>query len=154
MCRNIRTLHNFAPPATEDEIRAAALQYVRKVSGSTRPSKANEEAFAHAVEAVAAITAELLDDAGHRGPAEGPRDRGRQGPRPLRAPPGRLSGARQRPRVRRPLSPGRSPSMIAWAVSAAVSPRAMSLCTARARRVVVALGSASRASPKASTASA
>ena len=61
MCRNIRTLHNFAPPASEDEIRAAALQYVRKVSGSTRPSKANEEAFAHAVEAVAAITAELLD---------------------------------------------------------------------------------------------
>ncbi len=61
MCRNIRTLHNFAPPAGEDEIRAAALQYVRKVSGSTRPSKANEEAFAHAVEAVAAITAELLD---------------------------------------------------------------------------------------------
>ncbi len=62
MCRNIRTLHNFAPPATEDEIRAAALQYVRKVSGSTRPSKANEEAFARAVEAVAAITAELLGE--------------------------------------------------------------------------------------------
>ena len=61
MCRNIRTLHNFAPPATEDEIRAAALQYVRKVSGSTRPSRANEEAFARAVEAVAQITAELLD---------------------------------------------------------------------------------------------
>ena len=61
MCRNIRTLHNFAPPATEDEIRAAALQYVRKVSGSTRPSKANEEAFARAVEAVAAVTTELLD---------------------------------------------------------------------------------------------
>ena len=62
MCRNIRTLHNFTPPATEDEIRAAALQYVRKVSGSTRPSKANEEAFARAVEAVAAITAGLLDE--------------------------------------------------------------------------------------------
>ena len=61
MCRNIRTLHNFAPPATEAEIRAAALQYVRKVSGSTRPSKANEEAFARAVEAVAQITAELLE---------------------------------------------------------------------------------------------
>ena len=61
MCRNIRTLHNFAPPATEDEIRAAALQYVRKVSGSTRPSKANEEAFARAVEAVAAATTELLE---------------------------------------------------------------------------------------------
>ena len=62
MCRNIRTLHNFAPPASEEEIRAAALQYVRKVSGSTRPSKANEEAFARAVEAVAQITAELLDE--------------------------------------------------------------------------------------------
>ena len=60
MCRNIRTLHNFAPPASEDEIHAAALQYVRKVSGSTRPSKANEEAFARAVDAIAEITSELL----------------------------------------------------------------------------------------------
>ena len=50
MCRNIRTLHNFQPPATEDEIRAAALQYVRKVSGSTKPSKANAEVFEEAVE--------------------------------------------------------------------------------------------------------
>jgi hypothetical protein len=62
MCRNIRTLHNFAPPATEEEIRAAALQYVRKISGSTRPSKANEEAFARAVEAVAAASMELLGE--------------------------------------------------------------------------------------------
>jgi hypothetical protein len=62
MCRNIRELHNFAPPATEDEIRAAALQYVRKVSGSTKPSKANEAAFARAVDRVAAVTAELLDE--------------------------------------------------------------------------------------------
>jgi hypothetical protein len=61
MCRNIRTLHNFEPPATEDEIRASALQYVRKVSGSSKPSKANAEAFDHAVDAVAEITAELLD---------------------------------------------------------------------------------------------
>lgn len=60
MCRNIRTLHNFEPAATDDEIRAAALQYVRKVSGSTRPSKANEAAFAHAVDEVTRITEELL----------------------------------------------------------------------------------------------
>ena len=61
MCRNIRTLHNFAPPATEDEVRAAALQYVRKISGYTKPSRANEEAFDRAVEAVAAVSRELLD---------------------------------------------------------------------------------------------
>jgi hypothetical protein len=60
MCRNIRTLHNFEPPATEDEVRAAALQYVRKISGSTKPSKANEAAFARAVEEVAAASARLL----------------------------------------------------------------------------------------------
>jgi hypothetical protein len=56
MCRNIKTLHNYEPPATEDEIRAAAVQYVRKVSGSTKPSKANEAAFARAVDEVTAIT--------------------------------------------------------------------------------------------------
>lgn len=61
MCRNIRTLHNFEPPATGDEVHAAALQYVRKVSGSTKPSKANEEAFNEAVEEVAHITRHLLD---------------------------------------------------------------------------------------------
>ncbi len=60
MCRNIKTLHNFEPPATEDEVREAALQYVRKVSGASRPSKANEEAFARAVEEVAAATSRLL----------------------------------------------------------------------------------------------
>jgi len=60
MCRNIKTLHNFEPPATEDEVRAAALQYVRKVSGSQNPSKANEAVFEHAVDEVAAITGELL----------------------------------------------------------------------------------------------
>lgn len=72
MCRNIRTLHNFEPPATEDEVRAAALQYVRKVSGSTRPSKANEAAFERAVDAVTAATRELL---GSLVTATPPRDR-------------------------------------------------------------------------------
>ena len=60
MCRNIRELHNFAPPATADEVHAAALQYVRKVSGATKPSQANEEAFNRAVERVAQVTSELL----------------------------------------------------------------------------------------------
>jgi hypothetical protein len=60
MCRNIRTLHNFRPAATEEEIRASALQYVRKLSGCARPSKANEAAFARAVDQVAAATRELL----------------------------------------------------------------------------------------------
>ena len=60
MCRNIRTLHNFEPPATDDEVRLAALQYVRKVSGTTKPSQANEEAFDRAVDEVARATAELL----------------------------------------------------------------------------------------------
>ena len=62
MCRNIRTLHNFEPPATEDEIRASALQYVRKVSGFTKPSQANLEAFERAVDAVSEISARLLDE--------------------------------------------------------------------------------------------
>jgi len=61
MCRNIRTLHNFDPPATDEEVQASALQYVRKISGSTKPSQANVEAFDEAVEAVAAATHELLD---------------------------------------------------------------------------------------------
>ncbi|MBA3420942.1 MAG: DUF2277 domain-containing protein [Thermoleophilaceae bacterium] len=62
MCRNIRTLHNFDPPSTEEEARAAALQYVRKVSGYTRPSQANAAAFDRTVEAVSQATVELLDD--------------------------------------------------------------------------------------------
>jgi hypothetical protein len=62
VCRNIHTLHNFEPPATDEEVRAAALQYVRKVSGFTKPSRANEEAFERAVDAVAAATARLLDE--------------------------------------------------------------------------------------------
>jgi hypothetical protein len=60
MCRNIRQLHNFAPPATTEEVHDAALQYVRKVSGSTKPSQANAAAFERAVHAVAAATQELL----------------------------------------------------------------------------------------------
>ncbi|SDG19885.1 hypothetical protein SAMN05216553_106135 [Lentzea fradiae] len=61
MCRNIRVLHNFEPPATSDEVQAAALQYVRKVSGAAKPSAANQAAFDRAVAAVAAATQELLD---------------------------------------------------------------------------------------------
>jgi hypothetical protein len=62
MCRNIRTLHNFEPPATGDEVQAAALQYVRKVSGSTRPSLANQAAFDRAVQEVTATTRRLLEE--------------------------------------------------------------------------------------------
>ncbi len=62
MCRNIRTLHNFEPPAGPDEVHAAALQYVRKISGSTKPSKANQEAFDRAVAAVTAISEQLLSE--------------------------------------------------------------------------------------------
>lgn len=72
MCRNIKTLYNFAPPATETEIRDAALQYVRKVSGYRQPSKVNEAAFSAAVEAVAAATQTLLDSLETGAP---PRDR-------------------------------------------------------------------------------
>ena len=61
MCRNIRTLANFDPPATDDEIRASALQFVRKLSGFTKPSQANAEAFEHAVDAVASVSRQLLD---------------------------------------------------------------------------------------------
>ena len=72
MCRNIRILNNFEPPATEDEIEAAALQYVRKVSGMTRPAAVNEEAFAAAVQAVAEATRVLLEALVTKSP---PRDR-------------------------------------------------------------------------------
>ena len=70
MCRNIRTLHNFEPPATQEEVEAAALQYVRKVSGSTKPSQANAEAFERAVDQVTAITRELLDQLVTSAPAK------------------------------------------------------------------------------------
>jgi hypothetical protein len=72
MCRNIRTLHNYEPPASETEIHDAALQYVRKISGSTRPSRANAEAFDRAVAAVAAATGRLLEELTTHAP---PRDR-------------------------------------------------------------------------------
>ena len=72
MCRNIRTLYNFEPPANEDEVHAAALQYVRKISGFTRPSQANAAAFEHAVEAVAAVSRELLAELTTNAP---PKDR-------------------------------------------------------------------------------
>jgi hypothetical protein len=72
MCRNIRTLHNFAPPATTEEVHDAALQYVRKISGSTKPSRANEEAFNRAVDAVAHATMHLLDELVSNAP---PKDR-------------------------------------------------------------------------------
>lgn len=72
MCRNIRTLHNFKPPATDDEIRASALQFVRKLSGSARPSKANEAAFDRAVEDVTHAAHHLLDALVSNAP---PRDR-------------------------------------------------------------------------------
>ncbi|MFJ9369397.1 DUF2277 domain-containing protein [Nocardia sp. NPDC101769] len=62
MCRNIHTLHNFEPPATPDEVYAAALQYVRKISGSTKPSHTNQDAFDLAVEEIAAVTARLLEN--------------------------------------------------------------------------------------------
>jgi hypothetical protein len=78
MCRNIRTLHNFDPPATDDEIHAAALQYVRKVSGSTKPSKANEAAFERAVAAVAEASRRLLDELVTAAP---PRNREREAER-------------------------------------------------------------------------
>ena len=78
MCRNIRTLHNFEPPATEDEVSAAALQYVRKVSGTSKPSRANEAAFARAVDEVASATQRLLGALVTSAP---PRDREREAAR-------------------------------------------------------------------------
>jgi hypothetical protein len=72
MCRNIKTLHNFKPPATEEEIRASAIQFVRKLSGFNKPSKANELAFNHAVDQVTKVANELLDSLVTNAP---PRDR-------------------------------------------------------------------------------
>jgi hypothetical protein len=72
MCRNIKTLHNFAPPASEDEVRASSLQFVRKLSGFTKPSKANEDAFNRAVDEVAHVAQHLLDSLVSNAP---PRDR-------------------------------------------------------------------------------
>lgn len=72
MCRNIRTLYNFDPPASEEEIRSAALQYVRKISGFNKPSRANEEAFANAIDAVAQASSRLLAELSTTAP---PKDR-------------------------------------------------------------------------------
>ena len=72
MCRNIKTLHNFMPPATEDEVRASALQFVRKLSGFTKPSKANEEAFNRAVDEVTAVAERLIQSLQTKAP---PRNR-------------------------------------------------------------------------------
>ena len=72
MCRNIRTLHNFSPPATHDEVRAASLQFVRKISGYNKPSQANQEAFDHAVDEVAHAVRHLLD---HLTTSAAPKDR-------------------------------------------------------------------------------
>ncbi len=92
MCRNIKTLFNFEPPASAGEVRAAALQFVRKVSGFQSPSKANQPAFDRAVEEIAAAAARLLGRSGDAGRAARPRGRGREGagaiggalrPRPL-----------------------------------------------------------------------
>ena len=78
MCRNIHTLFNFEPPATQEEVHDAALQYVRKISGFTKPSRANEEAFARAVDEVAAASARLLDSLVTSAP---PKDREREAAR-------------------------------------------------------------------------
>lgn len=91
MCRNIKTLYNFDPPVTDDEIRASALQFVRKVSGFTRPSKVNEAAFDRAVDRVSRAARELLDSLATKAP---PRDRQIE-----------AAKARARGAARRPLSP-------------------------------------------------
>ncbi len=78
MCRNIRTLHNFEPPATDEEVHAAALQYVRKIAGTQKPSRANEAAFERAVETVASASRRLLADLVTNAP---PRDREREAAR-------------------------------------------------------------------------
>jgi hypothetical protein len=103
MCRNIRVLHHFEPPTTDDEIEAAALQYVRKVSGLTRPTAADEAAFARAVEAVAASTRTLLAALPERG-ATRTREREREKARarwvlreaPARASPKSAAGATEK----------------------------------------------------------
>ena len=77
MCRNIKTLFNFDPPATDEEVRAASLQFVRKLSGFTKPSQANQQVFDSAVDEVAEVARRLIDSLDHDGPVAGPR-RGRR----------------------------------------------------------------------------
>ena len=103
MCRNIKVLHNFEPAATDEEVEAAALQYVRKISGSTKPSKANEAAFARAVDEVTASVAAPARRARHDGAAARPRGRGREGQGPRRGSLRELLTAR--PRRARPACP-------------------------------------------------
>lgn len=91
MCRSIRTLHNFEPPATDDEIRASSLQFVRKLSGFTRPSRANEPAFERAVDQVARAARELLDALVTPAP---PRNRDREAARARARAAGRFAGAK------------------------------------------------------------
>jgi hypothetical protein len=83
MCRNIKTLHNFEPPATDNEIRASSLQFVRKLSGFTHPSKSNEAAFNHAVDQVSQAVHELLDTLVTNALPRGPGYRGRKSPRQI-----------------------------------------------------------------------
>ena len=101
MCRNIRPLHNFEPPASSDEVAAAALQFVRKVSGTTKPSQANQAAFDHAVREIAHITRHLLDELVTDRAAEEPRGRGGEAPG--------AGGAQVRPMT--PVGPGRAGSV-------------------------------------------
>ena len=84
MCRNIRPLYNFEPPATDAEAHDAALQFVRKVSGFSKPSQVNEEAFDRAVDTITQATVRLLDELVTSAPAEGPRGRGGQAQSPQR----------------------------------------------------------------------
>ena len=97
MCRNIRTLYNFEPPATDDEVRAAALQYVRKISGFNKPSQANAEAFERAVDAVAEASSRLLAELVTAAPPKDREVEAEKAPRPQRAAvrglAGRLSAA-------------------------------------------------------------
>jgi len=114
MCRNIKQLHNFDPPATDDEVHAAALQYVRKISGTTKPSKANEAAFERAVREIAHISRHLLDDLVTAAPprdremeAGRPRGRGgaRVGPPPPRGGAAAAGAARARARAAKRFGP-------------------------------------------------
>ena len=108
MCRNIKQLHNFDPPATDDEVHAAALQYVRKISGTTKPSKANEAVFERAVRDIAHLSRHLLDDLVTSAP---PRDREVEA---ARARAGLKSASAQRPpdpARRRGVEPARRPAL-------------------------------------------
>ena len=99
MCRSIRNLHNFEPPATTEEVHAAALQYVRKVSGMQKPSQVNTQAFDTAVADIADVTNRLIENLAHERTGQGSGDRGGQGPG---------QGRRPRRDLRRPLRRSRS----------------------------------------------